>query len=356
LLYPKYSSSNPIGIWNSTNRTIETKHTVIYEEEKQTKFIDIEKVPPKNKDTIKLDRINESNGKSSNNDIPKKRAAIDNNTFIENSTKNNTKNNTILYYLLKYKQKDHRNKNCINLHVIRDRYESKYITEKSVYSKTLRNIGYSNVDITISSYSDYMIKCNKRKCINMNIKHLKIFISTNNMNNTNINKNSLHLYVYLDKQLKIKYNLNININFIDINKAHKINKHNWNHMPNFEELTELYIRLPIDLYNSIDIKILDVIFNDNGWHRLEQLLNILCITANGNLNGFDNVWWNMQTCWTLFNKNPEAKKIKPTINCEAITDDDEEEIMIVYTIIEENVPINIDTRSFQEITVLIAAI
>jgi hypothetical protein len=336
---------------------IRVKEYKVIDEEKQTKLMDMEKVPPENKNITKQNRINELNGKLFNNDVLKEQAAIENNnnTFIENST-----NNTTLCSVLKYGQNEHRNKIYINIHAIRYEYGNKYTTENFYYNTITRNIGHCNDDSINLTCNDYIIKNNKRnECININIKHLKIFILANNINNININRIGLYLYIYLNGQSKIKYNLDKNIYINDIYKVGKINKHNWNYMPNIEEVTELYLRLPIDLYNSIAIKILDLTFNDNGWHRLEKLLNILCNTANGNLNGFDTVWWNMQTCWTSFNKNPEVKKkIKElTINCEAITDEDEEEIMIVYTIIDgKNVPINTDIRPIQEIIELIAAI
>jgi hypothetical protein len=354
LLYPKYSSSNLIHTRNLTNVIIERKYKVTCEE-KQTKFTDMEKVPPKNKNMIKQIRTNELNGKSSNNTLKEHTAIENNNTSIENSTRNNS----ILCSLWKYKQIEHRNKIYINILATKYKYGSKYITEKSVYNTIPRIINHNN-DVTISLiYNDCIINNKRNGCINMNIKHLKIFISTNNINNMYINRIGLYLYIHLNKQSKIKYNLNKNLHVNDIYRVYNINQYNWNHMPSFEEVTELYIRFPIDLNNSIDIKILDLTFNDNGWHRLEQLLNILCNTANGNLNDFNIVWWNMQTCWTLFNKNPEAKKKinEFTINCKAIMDDDEEEIMIVYTIIDgKNVPINTDTRSIQEIIESIAAI
>ena len=357
LLYPKYSLNNLINRWNSTNTIIERKYKVTCEE-KQTKFIDMEKVPPKNKNMTKSNSTKEPNGKSFNNILKEQAAMENNNASIENSTKN-----TILCSLLKYKHIKYRNKIYKNIHATKYKYGSKYITKKFVYNIISQNIRYINDDTTIILiYNDYInkIKNNKRNaCINMNIKHLKIFISANNINNINTNRIGLYLYIYLNKQLIIKYNLNKNAHVNDIYRIYKINKYYWNYMPSLEEVTELYIRFPIDLYNSIAIKILDLTFNDNGWHRLEQLLNILCNTANGNLNGFDTVWWNMQTCWTSFNKNSEDKKKKKefTVNCEAITDDDEEEIMIVYTIIDgKNVPINTDIRPIQEIIELIAAI
>jgi hypothetical protein len=353
LLYPKYSLNNPINRWNSTNTFIERNYKVICEE-KQTKFTDMEKIPP-NKNMTKQNSTNVSNGKSSNNTLKEHAAMENNNASIKNSRKNN-----ILCSLWNCKQLEHSNKIYTNIYA-KNKYGSKYTTEKSVYNTISRNISYDNDDtIIISIYNDYSIKNKKRNaCINMNIKHLKIFISANNINNINTNRIGLYLYIHLNKQLKIKYNLNKNAHVNDIYRIDKINKYNWNHMPSFEEVTELYIRFPIELYNSIAIKILDLTFNDNGWHRLEQLLNILCNTANGNLNGFDTVWWNMQTCWTSFKKNPEdKKKIKEFIvNCEAITDDNEEEIMIVYTIIDgKNVPINTDIRPIQEIIESIAAI
>ena len=355
LLYPKYSLSNPIYMQNTSNMTRVKEYKVTYEE-KQTKIIDMEKVPPENKNITKQNIINESNEKSLNNDVLIEYAAIENNnTFIKNRT-----NNITLCFASKYGQIEHRNKIYTNLNVIRYEYENKYTTENFINNIILWNIDYCNDDIINSTCNDYITKNNKRnECININIKHLKIFILSNNINNININRTGLYLYIHLNGQLKIKYNLNKNTYTNDIYSVNKINKYNWKHMLSIEEVTELYIRLPIDLYNSIAIKILDLTFNDNGWHRLEKLLNILCNTANGNLNGFDTVWWNMQTCWTSFNKNPEVKeKIKElTINCKAITDDDEEEIMIVYTIIDsKNVPINTDIRPIQEIIELIAAI
>jgi len=355
LLYPKYSLSNPIYVRNTSNMIRVTEYKVI-DEEKQTKFMDMEKVPPENKNITKQNRINESNGKLFNNDGLKEQAAVENNnTLIENST-----NNTTLCSELKHGQIEHRNKIYINIHGLRYEYGNKHTIENFYYNTILCNIDYGNDDTINLTCNDYIIKNNKRnECININIKHLKIFILANNIDNININRIGLYLYIHLNGQLKIKYNLDKNTYINDIYNVSKINKHNWNHMPSIEEVTELYLRLPIDLYNSIAIKILDLTFNDNGWHRLEKLLNILCNTANGNLNGFDIVWWNMPTCWTSFNKNPEVKKkIKElTINCEAITDEDEEEIMIVYNIIDgKNVPINTDIRPIQEIIELIAAI
>ena len=195
------------------------------------------------------------------------------------------------------------------------------------------------------------IKCNvKRKytCIcNMNIKHLKLF---NLINNLNI----YHLYVYLDKCSRYNVFKNTHINDI-YNSTHKIIIYNLYSMPNLEEVKEIYMKLPADLYNILALKVVEMTFVDNDWQKLEQLLNILCNTTNGNLNGFDIVWWNMQTCWTSFKKNPNSKWIKEfTVNCEVIPED-EEEIMVVYTIIDgKNVPINLERRSKQVLIELIS--
>lgn len=178
---------------------------------------------------------------------------------------------------------------------------------------------------------------------NMNIKHLKLFKL---LNNVNIN----HLYVYLYKQSVIINNLNRNIHINEnIYSRNKITNYNLFNMPHIEEVTEIYIKLPADLYNILALKVVDMTFNENGWQRLEQLLNILCNTTNGNLNGFDIVWWNMQTCWTSFRKKSNGKWTKElTVNCEIISEDEEEEIMTVYTIMDgKNVPINVEMNSKQ---------
>jgi hypothetical protein len=212
------------------------------------------------------------------------------------------------------------------------------------------NINYNN---RILSHLIYKINNNRtNNCLsNMNIKHLKLFKLLNNLK-TN------HSYVYLYKQLIIIDNLNKNIHINDnIYVRYKtINYISFN-MPNIEEVTEIYIKLPADLYNILALKAVNMTFNDNGWHRLEQLLNILCNTINGNLNGFDIVWWNMQTCWTSFRKNSNAKWTKEfTVNCEVITDD-EKEIMTVYTIMDgKNVPINVEMRPTQVLIDLISNI
>jgi len=206
-----------------------------------------------------------------------------------------------------------------------------------------------NIYTILLCHSNY--RTQNSRINNMNIKHLKLFKLSNN-------SNIYHLYVYLHKQLIAIFNLNKNIHINDdIYMIHKLIKHILYNMPNVEEITEIYIKLPVDLYNIIALKVADMTFNDNGWLRLEQLLNILCDTMNGNLNGFDIVWWNMQTCWTSFKKNLNGKWTKEfAVNCEVIPED-EEEIMAVYTILDgKNVPINIELKPKQLLIDLISEI
>lgn len=183
----------------------------------------------------------------------------------------------------------------------------------------------------------------------MNIKHLKLFKLVIDL--------IIHLYLYLYKQFKqfkIMYNLNINIQNNDTYSMNEVIKYYLVNMTNLEKVTELWIKLPVNLYNSIAVKTVDITFNDDSWLRLEQLLNILCNITAENINDFDVVWWNMQTCWTAFKKNPNDKCIKEfTVNCEAISED-EEQIMVVYTIIDgKSIPINVEIRPKQELIDLI---
>jgi len=241
----------------------------------------------------------------------------------------------------------------INAHKIINRNGAKYslfiASDKYLVHKV-----YNNYNSVLSN-TIYKINNNRFNiCLsNMNIKHLKLFKLLNNLN---IN----HLYVYFNKQLITIDNLNKNIHINDnIYSKYGIIKHISFNMPNIEEVTEIYIKLPADLYNIVALKAVDMTFNENSWQRLEQLLNILCNTMNGNLNGFDIVWWNMQTCWTSFRKNSNSngKWTKEfTVNCEVISED-EEEIVTVYTIMDgKNVPINVEMKSKQVLAGLISKI
>jgi hypothetical protein len=195
------------------------------------------------------------------------------------------------------------------------------------FNKHLVHIVYNNYNRTLICIIN---KINNNRINNglniMNIKHLKLFKILNNLN-------IKYLDVYLHKQSIITDNLNIYIKE-NIYSRNKITIYNSFNMPYIEEVTEICIKLPVDIYNILVLKAADMTFNESGWHRLEQLLNILCNT-NGNPNGFDIVWWNMQTCWTSFRKNSNGKWTNEfTVNCEIISAD-EEEIIIVYIIMDD---------------------
>jgi len=224
---------------------------------------------------------------------------------------------------------------------IRSKITSNENLGRTIFIKRDYNIKHNCVATTILWYDNSMYN---NTIIIMNIKHLKLFRLTYR------SKTKHKAYWLADlSQSNLISNLNKNIyiknNTYDSHKLYKVNLEYY--MPKFEEVSGLNVKLPIDLYNIVAAKILDMTFDDNGLQKLEQLLNILCNTPNGNLDNIDKVWWNMQTCWTSFNKNKNLQKNGTkefTVNCEAITDDTDE-IMAVYTIIDgRNVPIIVDLR------------
>jgi hypothetical protein len=199
--------------------------------------------------------------------------------------------------------------------------------KRNVYDNSTRTFLYNN-------------KNRNNGINNINIKHLKLFKAAY-YTNTQCESD---LTIYSQEQLNAIDNSNKNVHTAD--NAHgtlvKLHIYNSECMPKIEGTIELNTKLPISLYNTIAIELLDMIFDHKGWQRMEKSsLNITCYTPNGNLYVIDKIWWNMQIDWTSCNMNWHTNGTKEfTINYEAKIDDMVYKNMAIYKIIDgRKVPI-----------------